>query len=155
MAAEKNPPAESPAGREIVTRRVMAATPARLFEAFRDPDRLEQWWGPKDFTCTIHQFDLRPGGKWQLTLHGPDGTDYRNEKVFVTVEAGKRIVFRHLDPTHAFEMTIAFTPQGAGTLVYWRLLFDSAAECARIRDIVVEANEQNLDRLEAHLITVP
>jgi uncharacterized protein YndB with AHSA1/START domain len=155
MAAGKDPPVESMAGREIVTTRVIAATPARLFEAFRDPDCLEQWWGPKDFTCTIHQFDLRPGGKWRLTLHGPDGTDYRNEKEFVAVETARRVVFRHLDPLHAFEMTIAFTPQGAGTLVYWRLRFDSPAECARVRIIVVEANEQNLDRLEADLTTVP
>jgi hypothetical protein len=56
----------------------------------------------------------------------------------------------------AFAHAISVAPkQGAGTLVYWRLLFDSADECARIRSVVVEANEQNLDRLEAHLTTLP
>ena len=82
------------------------------------------------------------------------GTDYRNEKEFISVVPTQQIVFRHLDPIHAFEMTITYAAQGAGTLVIWRLRFDSAAECARVRAIVTEANEQNLDRLEAHVRTV-
>jgi uncharacterized protein YndB with AHSA1/START domain len=153
MPAEKNPPVESVAAREIATTRVMSATAAQLFESFRDPDRLTQWWGPQGFTSTFHEFQLRPGGKWRLVLHGPDGTDYGNEKVFTEVVPAERIVFQHLDPIHGFTMTIAFTPQGDRTLVTWSLLFDSAAECARIRSIVTEANEQNLDRWEAHLAT--
>lgn len=154
MADAKNPPANPTADREIGTTRLIAASPARLFEAFRDPDQLEQWWGPAGFRCTIQEFDFRPGGKCRLVLHGPDGTDYRNEKQFIAVVPAERIAFRHLDPVHAFEMTLTYTPQGAGTLVGWRLVFDSATEAARVRAIVTEANEQNLDRLEAHVRTV-
>ena len=152
-AAGRNPPVSDTANREIATMRVLPASRERVFEAFRDPDQLEQWWGPKDFTCTFHEFDLRPGGKWRLVLHGPDGTDYQNEKEFVEVVRPERVVFRHLDRTHGFLMTIAFAETAAGTRIIWRLLFDSADECARIRDIVTEANEQNLDRLAAHLAT--
>ncbi len=54
---------------------------------------------------------------------------------------------------HGFLLTIGFTTQGSGTLVTWQLLFDSAAEAAKVRAIVTEANEQNLDRLESHLAT--
>ena len=151
MSAGKNLPANDPTDREILTTRVVPASRERLFAAFSDPDQLAQWWGPKDFTCTIHEFDLRPGGKWRLVLQGPDGTDYQNEKEFIEVFRPERVVFRHLDRTHGFVMTIAFTEQAGGTGITWRLLFDSAAECARIRDIVTEANEQNLDRLENHL----
>ena len=31
------------------------------------------------------------------------------------------------------------------------MLFESAAECERVKRFAVEANEQNLDRLEAEL----
>jgi hypothetical protein len=31
------------------------------------------------------------------------------------------------------------------------MLFDTAAECAKVKGFAVEANEQNLDRLEAQL----
>jgi hypothetical protein len=33
----------------------------------------------------------------------------------------------------------------------WRTLFPSAADCDKVRRIAVDANEQNLDRLEAEL----
>lgn len=154
MAAGKSPPAEVTADREIGTARTVAATREQLFAAFSDPDRLSQWWGPKDFTSTFQEFDLRPGGKWRLVMHGPDGTDYQNEKEFIEVTKPERIVLRNVSQVHGFLMTIAFTAQRGGTLVTWRLLFDSAAECARVRAIVTEANEQNLDRLEAHVRTV-
>ena len=45
----------------------------------------KQWWGPNGFTNTFHEFDLRPGGAWRFIMHGPDGTDYPNESVFVEV----------------------------------------------------------------------
>ena len=154
MDAAKKSPADAAAEREIGITRLVNATPEQLFAAFRDPDRLVQWWGPKDFTSTFQEFDLRPGGKWRLVLHGPDGTDYPHEKVFVEVIPPTRVVLRHNDPTHGFVMTINFLAQDSGrTLVAWQLLFDSATEAARIRPLVTEANEQNLDRLEAHLST--
>ena len=30
--------------------------------------------------------DLQPGGEWNLVMHGPDGTDYPNRKVFLEFE---------------------------------------------------------------------
>jgi hypothetical protein len=35
--------------------------------------------------------------------------------------------------------------------VFVRMVFESVAECDRIKKFAVEANEQNLDRLEAEL----
>ncbi len=35
--------------------------------------------------------------------------------------------------------------------VTFRMLFESAAECGRVKLFVVEGNEQNFDRLEAEL----
>jgi hypothetical protein len=50
-----------------------------------DPWQVGQWWGPKGFTTTILEMDLRAGGKWRLILHGPDGTNYPNEMTFTEV----------------------------------------------------------------------
>ena len=62
-----------------------------MFDAFADPNRLTRWWGPKGFTSTFHEFDLRPGGVWRFVLHGPNGADYQNESVFVEVVKPERI----------------------------------------------------------------
>ena len=55
---------------------VIPATPARVFAALCDPQRVARWWGPDGFSNTIHRFDFEPGGSWLLTMHGPDGTDF-------------------------------------------------------------------------------
>lgn len=49
--------------REILTVREFDAPRERVFEAFTDPARLARWWGPKGFTNTFQEFDLRPGGR--------------------------------------------------------------------------------------------
>lgn len=76
---------ESASEREPVTSRVLEAPRERVFRAFSDPAHLERWWGPKGFTNTFHEFDLRPGGNWRFVMHGPDGADFPNESVFVEV----------------------------------------------------------------------
>jgi uncharacterized protein YndB with AHSA1/START domain len=144
---------ELTAEREFVTSRVIDAPRERVFRAFSDPTHLAQWWGPKGFTSTFYEFDLRPGGRWRFAMHGPDGTTYPNESVFIEIAEPERIVFEHLSGHH-FKMTLTFTEQGAKTEVGWRQVFDTAAERARIAGFVIEANEQNLDRLAAQVLKV-
>jgi uncharacterized protein YndB with AHSA1/START domain len=145
--------AESTADREFVHSRWIDAPRTRVFRAFSDPAHLARWWGPKGFTSTFHEFDLRPGGTWRFVLHGPDGVDYPNESVFVEVVAPERIVFEHISGHH-FQMTLTFVEQGEKTAVGWRQVFDTAAERQRIARFVIEANEQNLDRLAAEVQNV-
>jgi len=143
----------SAADREIVTTRVLDAPRALVFRAWTDPDHLVHWWGPKGFTNTFHEFDLRPGGVWRFVMHGPDGRNYRNESVFVEVVKPARIVFRHVSaPT--FQLTATFADQAGKTTLTWRMLFESVTERQKVERYAVEANEQNLDRLEAELATM-
>jgi len=151
MSARKRSPAETLSDREIVTTRVFDAPRELVFRAFSDPDHLARWWGPKGFTNTFHEFDMRPGGFWRFVMHSPDGIDYKNESVFVEVVKPERIVFRHLKPIHVFQMTVIFAEQGGKTNLTWRMLLESVAECDRVKAFAVAANEQNFDRLEAHL----
>ena len=57
---------------EIVSIRNFTYSREQVFNAWTDPNRLKNWWGPKGFTNTFHEFDLRPGGKWSFIMHGPD-----------------------------------------------------------------------------------
>lgn len=154
MPAENTPlesPPASAADREIVSRRVFQASRERLWAVFADPARLAHWWGPNGFTNTIHEFDLRPGGKWRLTMHAPNGANFDNDKTFLEVIPGEKVAFRHHGPMHAFTMTITYAPAGRDTEVTWRMIFDSAAECAKVKGFILPANEQNFDRLAAEL----
>ncbi len=137
-------------GREIFSKRVLATPRAAVWEAATNPDLLAQWWGPAGFTNTFDEFDLRAGGAWRLVMHGPDGTDYKNESVFLEVAPPERIVFDHVSSPR-FRMTITFTEQAAATVISFSMLFESVEACDRVKGYVVDANEQNFDRLAALL----
>ena len=81
---------------EVVSTRAFAAPRERVFEAFYDPHQLVFWWGPKGFTNTFEEFDLRPGGQWRFTMHAPTGAEYHNLSEFVEIARPERIVFREL-----------------------------------------------------------
>ena len=147
---DTNSDTPSTSGREFVHRRLIDAPRERVFRAFSDPTHLARWWGPDGFSSTFHDFDLRPGGAWRFDFHGPDGTDYPNESIFVDVVEPERIVLEHLS-FHHFLLTISFVEQDGKTVVGWRQVFDTAEERERVAPVVVQANEQNLDRLAAEV----
>ena len=134
---------------EVVNIRTFDTPRNQLFDAFTNPAHLATWWGPAGFTNTFHEFDPRPGGAWRFTMHGPDGQSYAMNKRLLEVAPPQRIVLRHEQANHNFTMSMTFTDQAGKTLVTWRMLFDEPAE--EIRRVIEEANEQNFDRLQAHL----
>ncbi|QQR74401.1 MAG: SRPBCC domain-containing protein [Holophagales bacterium] len=128
------------------TSREIRATPEAVFAAIQDPARLARWWGPEGFTNTFHTCEIRPGGAWRFTMHGPDGTDYPNESEFLEVVANSRVRIRHLNPPH-FELTISLEASPAGTHLSWFAEFENREFAERMRSFLEGANEQNLDRL--------
>ncbi len=150
MSGKGEGPADALADREIVTTRVINAPRERVFKAWTDPDHLAQWWGPKGFRNTFEVFDMRPGGVWRFVMHGPDGVDYKNKNVFVEVVKPERIVFQHVSGPR-FRVTATFVEHAGKTRLTFQMLFETAAECAKVKVYAVEANEQNFDRLEAEL----
>lgn len=137
---------------EVVSSRLLPFPREQVYEAFRDSQQLVLWWGPKGFSNTIYEFDLRPGGAWHITLHGPDGKNYDNVKEFTEVVHGERVVFRHVQSGHDFTMAMTYETRDGGTLLTWRLMFDEAGS-EQMRAFIAKANEENFDRLEGHLKT--
>jgi uncharacterized protein YndB with AHSA1/START domain len=137
--------------REVVTTRIVNAKRELVYKAWSEPQHLKNWWGPNGFTNTFHEFDLRPGGKWIFTMHGPNNADYPNESVFVTIDPPKLLVFDHITKPE-FQIVASFDEiPGSGTKVNFRMIFDTAEACATLREFVTEKNEENMDRLEAEL----
>ncbi len=134
--------------RSDVRCKVIQATAAEVYAAMSDPARVARWWGPEGFTNTIHEFEFRPGGRWLLTMHGPDGRDYPNESRFARVVPNRAVEIEHLSGHH-FVLTIELQEQGHGTLVAWQQTFDTAEHYGRVAALVAVANEQNLERLAA------
>jgi len=148
-----NPQAPTPVTAEpvVTTTRFLPVPRERVFEAFSRPEQLARWWGPKGFTNTFHEFDLRPGGRWRFDMRSPGGDVYPQDKRFVEVVASSRIVLAHPQEGHNFRLTLVFEDAPGGTWLTWHMRFATEGELAPVRDAVLAGNEQNLDRLEAHL----
>jgi uncharacterized protein YndB with AHSA1/START domain len=123
-----------------------------LFAAFADPARLTNWWGPDGFTSDIQTFEFRPGGKWLMTLIGPDGIRYPNESAFLENIPDQKVVFSH-DCEPYFIMTMTYEPKGTNTLLSWWMVFVSASVRDKVARYCISGNEQNYDRLAAYLLT--
>ena len=125
-----------------------------VYQAFENPNHLKNWWGPEGFTNTIHEFDLRVGGNWILTMHGPEKGNYENSSVFKTVLPNKLISWeRKSQPL--FDMEIAFEKlEENKTQISFKMIFATAEECEKMRKFVEPKNEENFNRLEREIKTM-
>ncbi|UUZ82506.1 SRPBCC family protein [Paenibacillus sp. P26] len=131
---------------EVISIREFDVPRELVFRAWTTPDLLARWWGPHGFTNTFHECDLRPGGTWDFTMHGPDGKDYPNRSVFVEIVPNERIVLDHLSAPQ-FRVTVAFDDLGGRTKVTFRQTFQVKEQFEQVRERCMEGNEQNFDRL--------
>ncbi|WP_100612339.1 SRPBCC family protein [Confluentibacter lentus] len=136
----------------IYSSRALNAPLEVVYQAFVNPQHLKNWWGPEGFTNTIHEFDLQPGGKWLLTMHGPEKGNYENASVFKTVEPNKLVAWKRLSQP-LFDMEVAFEALSPSkTIISFRMIFDSGEACNKMTPFVVPKNEENFDRLERELL---
>jgi uncharacterized protein YndB with AHSA1/START domain len=143
--------------RELVFTRVFDAPRELVFKAWTDPKHIAQWWGPKGFTTTIHDMDVRPGGVWRFIMHGPDGVDYKNRIVYLEIVEPERLVYKH-DPEKGsepvdFHVTVTFAEEDDKTKLTMHMLFPSAAarEYVVTKHRAIEGAHQTLGRLAEHL----
>jgi uncharacterized protein YndB with AHSA1/START domain len=92
------------ASRDFVIDRVLDAPRDLVWQAFTDPERLKNWWGPKGFTVISSKMDLRPGGIYHYGLKSPTGA-----------EMWGKFVFRKIVEKERMEFVISFSDRDGGT----------------------------------------
>jgi Activator of Hsp90 ATPase homolog 1-like protein len=133
--------------REIFSSRLINAPLEHVYAAFVNPEQLKIWWGPEGFTNTIHEFDLKPGGKWLLTMHGPDKGNFENSSVFEMVKPLELVRWKRMSQPF-FDMEVGFKSiDETHSEISFRMIFDSPDLCNKMKPFVVPKNEENFDRL--------
>ena len=148
MAANRKP-------NELYLTRVFDAPLKLVWDAWTDPKQVGQWWGPRGFTLTTHSRDLRPGGKWIYTMHGPDGTDYPNFTTYHEVEKYARLVYDHgaTETTPPlFRVTVNFAETQGRTTMDMTMSLASAEAANETRKFIKGAGgDATWDRLAEYL----
>ncbi|MBK7439192.1 MAG: SRPBCC domain-containing protein [Saprospiraceae bacterium] len=143
---------ENTADRELRISRLLSAPIELVWDVWTQPAHIAQWWGPNGFTNTIQDMEVQAGGIWNLTMHGPDGTDYNNKSIFSEVIHHQKLVYKHVS-VPPFIATIQFEAQGQNTLLNWHMLFESRDQFIQVVKTFKadEGLKQNVEKLTAYL----
>ena len=138
--------------RELRISRKLNAPVELVWEVWTNPQHIANWWGPNGFTNTITKMEVTPGGEWDLVMHGPDGTDYKNKSIFKEVIPFKKLVYEHVS-SPSFVATVEFEEQGEQTLINWHMLFATAEQFIQVVKTFKadEGLKQNIDKLNVYL----
>ena len=110
----------STAGLRLVTRRLIPASPERLFEAWTSPALLCQWWGPPGGRCTNAIVEPVVGGTYRLDNTLADGSAVVISGQFTLIDAPRRLAYTwqiRPRPDRAELVTVTFEACEAGTEV--------------------------------------
>ncbi len=157
--SSKTSASQSPASdREIVVTRLINAPRDLVWKAWSDPAHITHWWGPRGFTTTTSEMDMRPGGTWRFVMHGPDGTDYLNQIVYTEVVKPERLAYRQSgEGDHdeiKFQSEVTFVDKGGKTEVTLSAVFETAAELKYVVEKfgAAEGGQQTLTRLSEYVL---
>ena len=108
--------------KDFVIARVLHAPRDLVWQCFTQPERMQQWWGPKGVKIRASKMDLRVGGTYHYGMETPDGKIMWGRMVYREITPPERLVFinsfsdeagglsRHpLAPTWPLEMLSTFT----------------------------------------------
>lgn len=142
--------AETPAGEPVMRLTRMFDAPRELvWETFTRPEHVARWWGPRKYAVTVHEFDVRPGGKWRVA-HSDGGKrieffgEYR--EVVKPQRLSRTFCFGDFPP---IEEAYEFHDEGGRTrLVCIQTYPDVAARDGMARTGAAEGGRESFERLD-------
>ena len=80
-------------GAVVVASRTYRVPTEAAFEAWTDPAKLEQWFGPPGFRAQVLTYELAVGGAWRFRMDGPGGVCFHHFGTFVRIARPRQLVF--------------------------------------------------------------
>lgn len=146
---------DTTASKEIRIQRLYDAPLQAVWDAWTDPAQAALWWGPRGYTLTTHSKDLRSGGSWVYTMHGPDGTDYPNHAQYLEVVPLSKLVYDHggnADTPPKFRVTVLFDEVDGKTRMDMSMGLPTAEAAEQTRQFIKQAGGNSTwDRLAEYL----
>ena len=142
--------------------RVFDAPRALVWKAWTDPTMMAQWFGPRGFTSSVPELDVRVGGSLRIVMRGPDGNEYPMKGVFREVVVPERLVFSNIavdqDGNHLLEgeTSVTFAEQAGKTTLTLKTHAVGRVPIAPQMLAGMEAGwTQSIDKLEALVARTP
>jgi predicted 3-demethylubiquinone-9 3-methyltransferase (glyoxalase superfamily)/uncharacterized protein YndB with AHSA1/START domain len=134
-------PIQRPDDRTLVLDRLLDAPRSSVWRCWSEPELLMQWHCPKPWQVTAAEMELRPGGRFNTVMEGPEGERFENKGAFLAVEPG-----RHLTFTDAY--TEGFVPSGSHFMTGFLTLEDAGQGRTRM---IWGARHPSVETVQQHL----
>jgi uncharacterized protein YndB with AHSA1/START domain/pimeloyl-ACP methyl ester carboxylesterase len=130
--------------RELTVERNVAIPAQLAWEGWTEPKHITKWWGPKGWTTTVYEMDVRPGGVWRYSLQADDhsGEAAYCRATYDVVEAPGKLVY--IDTFADSDWNIVSDSE-----MYTTVLFEENSGGTRISIVTQFATNEQLDNAEA------
>ncbi|HEX7710360.1 MAG TPA: SRPBCC family protein [Sphingomonadaceae bacterium] len=125
-----------PDNHELTVTRFIDAPPEKVWDAMTR--RQEEWWCPKPWRAEFDVNERRPGGRNEVTMHGPEGEVHTHNGIYLAWDEGRRFV-----STDAIQGD--FEPHGPFMLGIWEIAAEGTGTryTARARHWTEEARQRH------------
>jgi len=142
----------------LIAVRALNASVEKVWNAFKDPDMLCQFWAPAPYICKIDAMDFKEGGYWIYNMIGPEGDvhrgrmDYLKIIEFESIEAEDYFIDENDQKSPdipPMQLTLTFTKDGDSTKVTSITTFASAEAMKEMAEMgAAEGWELAMNQLE-------
>lgn len=126
---------------ELTISRHIAAPPSAVWDAWRDPAKLAQWWIPAPIACRVDKLDLKPGGGFVTRMREEGAADFQPhvDGCFLEAIPNERLVFTTVltegwqpaEPWLALTAILSFEAKDGGTLYSARVPHKTPEDSAK------------------------
>lgn len=78
---------------DLVLARQISHSPERVWRAWTEPAQLKRWFCPQPWVLTAADIDLRPGGRFDTVMAGPDGEEITSRGCYTEIVKHRRLAF--------------------------------------------------------------
>jgi uncharacterized protein YndB with AHSA1/START domain len=118
----------------ITLKRRLNASPAKVYAAWTDPEKIVRWFGPAQVIAGSVRADIdaRIAGRYRISFDMEDGEHHEVGGVYRELVPNQRLTFSwawYSTPERESQVTISLKPDGDGTLLtlHHEQLLDQAA----------------------------
>ena len=131
----------TPSDCEVQMTRTFHAPRELVFDAFSKPELLKQWFGPRGWSLSVCEVDIRVGGGFRFMLSGPDGTQMGMRGVYREIVRPERSV--HIESFDDYpgesQVTAVFEERDGVTYFTATVKYPSQ----EIRDLVIQSGMEH------------
>ena len=104
----------------LTLKRRFKASPAKVFAAWTDPEKVTRWMGPGEVKAVSAECDVRVGGRYRWLMRAPSGEEHDVGGVYREVVPNEKLVFTWAwksTPERESLVTVLIKPDGEGSLL--------------------------------------